>query len=322
VTAYVLKRLAFVGPLLVVISFLAFVLLRLAPGGPFDKERVPASPEIEKALRARYHLDEPLGQQYLRYVGLWWEKREPGGWRRVNGGLIVGDFGPSLKYRDHSVNDIIAQALPVSLSLGALAFCLATGLGIPLGFHTAVRKGHWDEYAGSLLALLVICIPALVVGPILVMVLALKWQWFPVALWGGPWHAVLPTLTLGLYFAGRIARLMREGMLGVLPSEFITAARAKGLSETTILLRHAFRLAVLPVVSYSGPLLADLLTGSFVVESLFQIPGIGVFLVNSALSRDYPMVVGLVVLYAVLLLVLNLIVDVAYGLLDPRVEYE
>ncbi len=321
-SAYVLKRLGFIGPLLVVISLLAFVLLRLAPGGPFDKERVPASPEIEQALRARYHLDEPLWQQYLRYVGLWWEKTTPEGWRRVSGGLIAGDFGPSLKYRDHTVNDIIAQALPVSLSLGALAFCLATGLGIPLGFYTAVRKGRWDEYVGSLLALLAVCVPALVVGPILVMVLALKWRWFPVALWGGPWHAVLPTVTLGLYFAGRIARLMREGMLGVLPSEFILAARARGLSETAILLRHAFRLAVLPVVSYSGPLLADLLTGSFVVESLFQIPGIGVFLVNSALSRDYPMVVGLVVIYAVLLLGLNLVVDVAYGLLDPRVQYE
>lgn len=320
--AYVLRRLALMGPLLILISFLAFVLLRLAPGGPFDKERVPASPEIEQALQARYHLDEPAWKQYLRYLGLWWEPQDTGRWRRAAGGLIVGDFGPSLKYRDHTVNDVIAQALPVSLTLGVLAFCLAVGLGIPLGCYTAVRKGHWDESAGSLMALLFICIPALVVGPMLIIVLALKWRWFPVALWGGPWHAVLPTLTLGLYFAGRIARLMHEGMLGVLPAEFITAARAKGLSEPAILWRHAFRLAVLPVLSYSGPLLADLLTGSFVVESLFQIPGIGVFLVNSALSRDYPMVIGLVVLYALLLLVLNLVVDVAYGLLDPRVKYD
>jgi oligopeptide transport system permease protein len=322
VTAYLLKRLAFVGPLLVLVSFLAFALLRMAPGGPFDRERVPASPEIEKALRARYHLDEPLAQQYLRYLGLWWERTETGGWRRAPGGLIAGDFGPSLKYRDHSVNDILAQALPVSLTLGVLAFGLALGLGIPLGVYTAVRKGRWDGGTAGLVALLGVCIPPLVVGPVLVMVLGLKGRWFPVALWGTPWHAVLPTLTLGLYFAGRIARLMREGMLGVLPSGFIIAARAKGLRESAILWRHAFRPAVLPVVSYSGPLLADLLTGSFVVESLFQIPGIGVFLVNSALSRDYPMVVGLVVLYAVLLLGLNLAVDVAYALLDPRVRYE
>jgi oligopeptide transport system permease protein len=154
------------------------------------------------------------------------------------------------------------------------------------------------------------------------MVFAIKLHWFPVALWGSPWHAVLPTLTLGLYFSGRIARLMREGMMTTLHSDFITTARAKGLSETAVLFKHAFRLAVLPVVSYSGPLLADLLTGSFVVENIFQIPGIGVFMVNSSLNRDYTMVVGLVLLYAILLLVLNLAVDFAYSLLDRRVRYE
>jgi oligopeptide transport system permease protein len=157
---------------------------------------------------------------------------------------------------------------------------------------------------------------------VLVMLFALKAGWFPVALWGSPLHTVLPTITLGLYFAGRVARLMREGMTQALQSEFIRAARAKGLSEFALLLRHAFRLGVMPVVSYSGPMLADLLTGSFVVENIFQIPGIGVFMVNSSLSRDYPLVIGLVLLYAVLLLVLNLLVDVAYGLLDPRVRYE
>jgi oligopeptide transport system permease protein len=301
-----LKRLAFMVPLMLVISFLAFALIRVAPGGPFDKERAPVSPEIERALKAKYHLDEPLWRQYLRYLGA----------------LARGDFGPSLKYRNHSVTDIIAQGLPVSLSLGIMAFCFANGVGIPLGFYTAARKGEWQEYAGSLLALIAICVPALVVGPILVMVFAIHWRWFPVALWASPWHAVLPTLTLGLYFAGRISRLMREGMLTTLDSEFIRTARAKGLSETAVLRKHAFPLAVLPVVSYSGPLLADLLTGSFVVENIFQIPGIGVFMVNSTLSRDYPMVVGLVVLYAAALMVMNFIVDLSYSLLDPRVKYE
>ena len=210
--AYLLKRFAFAIPLMLVISFLAFALIRVAPGGPFDRERAPASPDIERALKAKYHLDEPRWKQYLRYLGLLWERSASGGWERVHGGLIVGDFGPSLKYRNHTVNDIIAQGLPASLSLGAMAFCLATGFGIPLGFYTAVRKGEWQEYAGSLLALIVICVPALVVGPILVMVFAIKWRWFPVALWGGPLHAILPTLTLGLYFAGRISRLTREGM--------------------------------------------------------------------------------------------------------------
>jgi oligopeptide transport system permease protein len=303
---YVIKRIIFMVPLVVVISFLAFALVRVAPGGPFDKDRKPASPEIERALRAKYHLDEPLWRQYLRYLG----------------GLARGDFGPSLKYRNHTVNDVIRQGLPVSMTLGALAFLLAQGIGLPLGFYTAVRRGHWPDYAGSFLALLAICIPGFVVGPLLIMAFALHWRLLPPALWESPAHVVLPTLALGLYFAGRVSRLMREGMGGVLPAEFITAARAKGLTETALLLKHAFPLAVLPVVSYSGPMLADLLTGSFVVENIFRIPGIGVFLVNSSLNRDYPMVVGLVVLYAVLLLVLNLLVDLSYSLLDPRIKYE
>ncbi|MBI5773587.1 MAG: ABC transporter permease [Verrucomicrobia bacterium] len=303
---YFLKRIAFMIPLLLVISGLAFALIKLAPGGPFDKERKPATPEIERALAAKYHLDEEVWQQYLRYLG----------------GVAQGDFGPSLKYRNHTVTDIIAQGLPVSLALGGLAFCFALGVGVPLGFFTAVRKGRWEDYAGSFLAILVVCVPGLVIGPLLVMALAIHWRWFPVALFASPWHAVLPTLTLGLYFSGRVARLMREGMMTTLHAEFIRTARAKGLGETQVLLRHAFRLAVLPVVSYSGPLLADLLTGSFVVENLFQIPGIGVFMVNSSLNRDQTMVVGLVLLYAVLLLVLNLLVDFAYSVLDPRVRYE
>jgi len=303
---YFVRRLIFLIPTLLVISFLAFVLVRVAPGSPFDKERKPASPEIERALKAKYHLDEPLWKQYLRYLG----------------DLVRGDFGPSMKYRNHTVNDIIRQGLPVSMTLGLLAFLFAQGIGIPIGFYTAVRRGELGDYIGSFFALLAICIPAFVVGPLLIMVFAFQWKWLPAGLWESPRHIVLPTIALGLYFAGRISRLMREGMSGILHSEFITTARAKGLSETATLVKHAFRLAVLPVVSYSGPLLADLLTGSFVVESIFDVPGIGVFLVNSSLNRDYSMVVGLVVLYAVLLLMLNLLVDLSYGLLDPRVKYD
>jgi len=303
---YFLKRLAFLAPLLLVISFLAFVLVRIAPGGPFDRERAPASPEIERHLKTKYHLDEPLLKQYARYLG----------------GLLRGDFGPSLKYRDHTVNNIIAQGLPVSLTLGMLAFGFAMGVGLPLGFITAARRGRWPDYAGSLVAVLAVCIPGFVVAPLLVMLFSVKWRLLPVALWESPWHAILPTVALGLFFSGKIARLMREGMLNTMQLEFITTARAKGLSETAVLLRHAVRLAILPVVSYSGPLLADLLTGSFVIENIFQLPGIGVFLVNGSMNRDYPMVVGLAILYAALLVVLNLAVDLAYVLLDPRVKYE
>jgi len=303
---YFLKRLIFAIPLLLVISALAFVLVRLAPGGPFDRERAPASPEIERHLKAKYHLDEPVWKQYSRYLG----------------DLAHGDFGVSLKYRNHTVNDIIAQGLPVSMTLGSLAFCFAMGVGLPLGFFTAARRGRWEDYTGSFLAMLVVCVPGFVVAPLLILAFSIKWNLLPVALWESPWHSILPTIALGLFFAGKVARLMREGMLNAMQSEFVTAARSKGLGENSLLLKHAFRIAVLPVVSYSGPMLADLLTGSFVIENIFQIPGIGVFLVNSSLNRDYTVVVGLSLLYAALLIVLNLIVDFAYTLLDPRVKYE
>src|SRR5687768_8382147 len=303
---YFLRRLLFLVPLVLVISFLAFGFVRAMPGGPFEKERAAASPDVRKAMEAKYLLDRPLMVQYWHYLK----------------GLAKGDLGPSMKYRNHTVNDIVVQALPISLALGLTAFLFAIGIGVPLGFFTAVYKGRWADYAGSFLALLFFCIPALVVGPVLIMLFAIKVRWFPVALWGSPLHVILPTVTLGIYFSGRIARLMREGMMTTLHAEFVTTARAKGLNETGVLLKHAFRLGVLPVVSYSGPLLADLLTGSFVVETIFQIPGIGAFLVNSLFNKDYTMTVGLVLLYAVLLLFLNLLVDAAYSAIDPRIRYE
>lgn len=303
---YFLRRLAFLAPLMLVISFLAFLLMHAAPGGPFDSARVPATPEIERALRAKYHLDEPLLKQYARYLG----------------DLLQGDLGLSTKYRNHTVNDIIRQALPISLALGGLAFCFALGLGIPWGVFMAVRRGQWADYFWGLLSLLAACIPALVIGPVLVLVLAVRTGWFPVALWASPLHTILPTVTLGLLFAGKVARLVRESMTTTLQSEFITAARAKGLSESTILLKHALRLALLPVVSFAAPMLADLLTGSFVVESIFQIPGLGGFFVNSSMNRDYPLLMGLVLLYAALLLFLNFLADVLLAVLDRRVKYE
>ena len=212
---YFLKRLIFAIPLLLVISALAFVLVRLAPGGPFDRERAPASPEIERHLKARYHLDEPVWKQYFRYLG----------------GLAHGDFGPSLKYRNHTVNDIIAQGLPVSMTLGSLAFCFAMGVGLPLGFFTAARRGRWEDYTGSFLAMLVVCVPGFVVAPLLILGFSIKWNLLPVALWESPWHAILPTIALGLFFAGKVARLTREGMLNAMQSEFVTAARSKGLAK-------------------------------------------------------------------------------------------
>jgi oligopeptide transport system permease protein len=288
----------------------------LAPGGPYDRERRPASPEIERALQAKYHLDEPVLKQYLRYLGLIWERDANGRWHHA-----PASFDISLKYRNHSVLTIMAQGLPVSLTLGLLAFGFSLGIGLPVGYLTAVRRGYWEDYSGSFLAILAVCVPGLVVGPILVVLFAIKWRLLPVALWGSPLHAILPMIALGLYFAGRIARLLREGMLNTLKSEFIVTARAKGLGENALLLKHAFPLAVLPVLSYSGPLLADLLTGSFVIENIFQIPGLGMHFVNSSLNADYTLTVGLALLYAVMLIVLNLVVDFSYSLLDPRVKH-
>ena len=303
---YFVRRVIFAIPLLLVISALAFLLMHLAPGGPFDTERAPASPEIERNLRAKYHLDEPVWKQYLEYLGE----------------LAHGDFGVSMRYRDHTVTDIIEQSLPVSMTLGMLAFGFAMGVGLPVGFYTAARRGRWEDFAGSFLAVLAVCVPAFVVAPILILTFSIKWRLLPVGLWETPWNMILPPIALGLFFAGKIARLMREGMLQASQSEFVAAARAKGLSENKLLLKHAVRIAILPVVSYSGPMLADLLTGSFVIENIFQIPGIGVFFINSALNRDYTLVVGLSLLYAMLLVGMNLVVDFAYTLLDPRVKYE
>jgi oligopeptide transport system permease protein len=303
---YFLRRILLAIPLLLVISTLAFALVHLAPGSPFDRERKPASPEIERNIRAKYHADEPLWQQYGHYLG----------------DLLHGDFGVSLKYRNHTVNDIIRQGLPVSMLLGALAFAYAMVAGIAVGFWTAARRGRWPDHLGSFLSALAVCLPSFVVAPVLVLVFSLKLKWFPLALWTSPWHMVLPPLALGTYFAGRVARIMREGMLTAAQAEFVVAARAKGLGEAELLFKHVLRLALLPVVSYAGPMLADLLVGSFVIENIFQIPGIGVFLVNSSLNRDYTMVVGLSLLYAVLIIGLNLAVDLAYKLLDPRVKYD
>jgi oligopeptide transport system permease protein len=302
---YFLKRLLGMVPLLLIISALAFLLVRMAPGGPFDKERV-VSEDIDRKLKEKYHLNDPLWKQYLRYLG----------------DLVQGNLGPSLKYRNHTVNDVIRQGLPVSMVLGGLSFVVALGIGIPVGVFGAWHHGRWPEFGLNFMSLLAVSVPGFVVGPVLAVFLAVKWRLLPVALWESPWHTILPTLTLALFFAGKIARLMREGLLGIMHSDFLLTARAKGCSEQAIFWKHALPLAILPVVSYSGPLLADLFTGSFVVENFFQIPGIGVFMVNSSMNRDYPMVVGLVLVYAVLLLLLNLLVDFAYRKLDPRVRYE
>lgn len=302
---FLIHRLLGLIPLLLIVSFLAFVLVRLAPGGPFDRERALASAESERQLREKYLLDAPIWQQYLHYLQ----------------NLLRGDFGLSLKHRNHSVNEIIAQGLPISLSLGLLAFAFSLCWGIALGCLSATAKQKANGMLAECAIMLGICIPALVIGPVLVMFLAIELRWFPVALLTSPLHFVLPTLTLGIYYAGRVARLAQQGIETTLDAEFILTARAKGLNERTILFKHALPLGLLPVLSYSGPLLADLMTGSFVAENLFQIPGIGVFLIQSSLSRDYPLIVALVLVYAFILAMLNLAVDLSYRFIDPRIRF-
>ena len=301
--AYVLKRLFFMIPLLLVISMLASVLVRLAPGGPFDKERkLPAA--IEANIRAKYHLDWPLWKQHVAYLG----------------DVCRGDLGLSLTYRNRSVNEIVAQALPVSMVLGWVAFWISLGIGIPLGVYAAARQNQLGDYSATLLALVGISLPSFVIGPVFILVFSIKLGWFPVGLWESPWHAVLPCLVLSAYFIAKIMRITREGTIGALQQEFIVTARAKGLPESSVLGKHALKVGLLPVVSYLGPMMADLLTGSFVVEKLFQVPGIGTFFVNAVSNRDNTMVIGLVIVYAVLLLVLNLIVDIGYHFLDRRIK--
>ena len=303
--AFLIKRLLGMIPLLLAVSLGAFLLIRLAPGGPFESERSASSLKAREAIRARYHLDEPAARQYYRFLK----------------NLVHGDLGPSLKYRHHTVNDILVQALPVSMVLGGAAFVVSLGIGIPLGLAGAFWKHKLAGSFADLLALLSISIPALLLGPFLILVFAIQLGWFPVGLFESPWHGVLPVLTLGIYFAGRVSRLMREGALGVLGADFVLAAKARGVGTVRLLCRHILPIAITPVLSYAGPLLADLLTGSFVVENVFQIPGIGIFMVNSSLNRDYTMVIGLVLVYATLLLLLNLVVDLLYAVLDPRIRH-
>jgi oligopeptide transport system permease protein len=302
---YALRRLFGLVPLLLLVLFLAFVFMRTAPGGPFDAER-NLSPHIEEALRARYHLDEPVLQQFARYLG----------------DLLHGDLGPSFRYRNRSVAEIIRETAPISLALGALSIAFALLFGIAAGVVSAARANTgWDHLAMGA-AMAGICIPNFVLGPVLVLVFALVLRVLPPAGWGSPAHLVLPAITLGALRAASIARLVRGSLLEALGEDAIRTARAKGLSERVVVLRHALKLAILPVVSYLGPATAATLSGSVVVERIFLVPGLGTFFVQSALNRDYTVAMGTVLFYSTLLMLLNLAVDLAYRMLDPRVELE
>ncbi|MCC7256962.1 MAG: oligopeptide ABC transporter permease OppB [Gammaproteobacteria bacterium] len=304
---FILQRLLTGIPTLLVLVALAFFLIRAAPGGPFDSER-QLPPEIEANMRRAYHLDEPLPMQFARYLG----------------GLARGDFGPSFQYRDFTVTELIGAGFPVSLRVGALAMLLAVLVGVSVGTFAALRQNRAADHAVMAAAMTGISIPNFVMAPLLVLVVAVGLGWLPAGGYGdGGWrHLLLPVVTLALPQIAYLARLTRASMIEVLRSAYIRTARAQGLPLRTIILHHALRPALLPVVSYLGPATAAVITGSVVIEQIFGLPGIGRFFVTGALNRDYTLVMGVVVFYGTLILVFNLLVDLIYGVLDPRIRHD
>lgn len=300
--AYIIRRLLWLPLVLFCVATLSFFLMRVAPGGPFDAER-NLPPAIERNIQAKFGLHKPLWQQYLLYLG----------------SLCRGDLGPSFKYRDRTVNEIIGEALPVSLALGLFAMSLATLLGVALGVAAAVGKNTAVDYATMCVAMVGISLPSFVLAMGLLMAFGFWWRFLPVAGWGTARHAILPGMTLAAGPMAYIARLMRASMLEELSQDYIRTARAKGLSGAAVVLRHGLRNAILPVVSYLGPAAAAVLTGSVVVEKIFAVPGLGTHFVNAALNRDYTLVMGLVLLYSALLVLFNLAADIALTWLDPRI---
>jgi oligopeptide transport system permease protein len=281
-------------------------MIRVAPGGPFDSEKV-LLPEIEANLRAAYHLDEPLYQQFGRYLG----------------GLLQGDFGPSFQYRDYDVTELIMAGFPVSLRLGGFAMILALLVGVTAGSIAALRQNTRTDYTVMSVSMTGISIPNFVMAPMLILFFAVYLGWLPAGGLGdgSPRNLVLPVIALALPQIAYISRLTRGSMIEILRSNFIRTARAQGLPERTILIRHALKPALLPVVSYLGPATAAIITGSVVIEQIFSLPGLGRFFVQGALNRDYTLVMGVVVFYGVLIILFNLLVDLAYAWLDPKVKY-
>lgn len=302
---FVLGRVLGLIPTMFVIITVSFFVIRLAPGSPFSSERA-LSPQAQQKLEAEFGLDKGLGTQYLMYLG----------------NLSRGYLGDSIKYKQRTVNEIIADGFPVTLTLAAFALVWALLVGISAGIVGAVRQNTVWDYGAMTAAMVGISIPTFVLGPLLALLFALSFYVLPPAGWGSWRHIVLPALTLGTVRAAYIARLTRAGMLEVVGSEFVRTARAKGLKERVIIWRHMLRGGLLPVVTYLGPAISFMLVGSIVVEKIFSTPGIGPYLVDATTNRDYFLVMGIVVLESSFLLIMNLLVDLAYGLLDPRIRYD
>ena len=321
---FIARRFLETIPVLFVIITATFFMIRFVPGGPFTAERA-VPPEIQRNLNKYYHLDDPLWKQYRDYV---WDicpkKFRP---MELRNGLDLKaafgmDFRPSFKYANRTVNEIIADTLPVSIELGLISLVVALVVGLPLGVLAAVKRNSWIDYFCSSVSMVGICVPTFVLGPILVLIFAIHLGWFNASGWYEPIDRVLPAATLGCVYAAYIARLTRGGMLEVLGQDYIRTARAKGASETRVIFKHALRGGLLPVIAFLGPAIAGIMTGSFVIETIFQIPGLGRQFVSSAFSRDYNLVLGTVILYATLIIALNLVVDVIQVWLNPKLKFE
>ena len=300
----ILLRLLKAIPVLFVIATITFFMLRLTPGGPFDREKPIKDPEIKKQLEAHYGLDKSLSSQYFDFLGK----------------LLVGDLGPSFKHSNRQVNEVIVKAFPVSAELGLWSIMVALVLGLTAGMMASVKPNSILDYTPMTLAMLGICVPTFVMGPILILIFSLKLEWFNASGWDQWSDRILPALTLGGVYAAYIARLTRGGMLEVMSQDYIRTARAKGAGELRVLLKHALRGGLMPVVAFLGPAVAGLISGSFVVETIFQIPGLGRHFVEAAFNRDYTMVMGTVLFFAALIILFNLLVDVLQIWLNPRLR--
>jgi oligopeptide transport system permease protein len=303
--AFIIKRLLIIIPMALLVVSVTWGLIRLAPGNFYSGEKA-LPPAIEANIRKKYGLDKPWYQQYFLMLS----------------NVVRGDFGDSLKYQGESVNDIIKRHLPYSATIGALAYLVALIVGISAGIVAALWQNSRFDYGSMATAMLGLSVPNFVLGPLLVLVFALGIYWLPPARWGGILNLILPVLTLAAIYMAYLARLTRAGMLEVMRSDYIRTARAKGLSEETVLLKHGLRGGIVPVVSFTGPALAGLLAGTVVVERVFAIPGLGNIFIQAVLNRDEPLILGIVAFLSILIMIFNLLVDISYGFLDPRIRLE
>ena len=296
-------------PTLFLIVTFSFFIMKVAPGGPFSAERNPP-PEVLANINKVYHLDEPLPKQYVRYLG----------------NMLRGDLGPSFRYKDYTVNDLIGNTMPNSLILGITALCSALVFGLLVGLVSAVKRNSIADYASMSIAVIGISVPLFVVGSLLMLLFAVKLKWLPTSGWitgrQGLKTLIMPALALSLPYFAYIARLSRASVLEVLRSDYIRTAYAKGLSYPVVLFKHALKGALLPVISYLGPAFAGIITGSVVIEKIFLVPGLGTFFVQSALNRDYTLIMGTVVMYSIILILMNFVVDILYAVIDPRISYK